>query len=349
MKFSSLALLSLLHLASAQFAEVDLTVSDADEAKEARGVVFPAMCFGQFQNVPQLMYTVRPSPNNSDGVAVFSNPPDIIEAGVDPSDGLIYMRMREDIAFPLEQTERQFESAGVVVEFPTNQLEVVTISSDQMVQIQDGFTAVRDLIVHSGATCNAEFTSRIRARMNIDVRDDASLFAEINTSGSNGEAVVTARRSQVEIIGNLRNLDCADNSECVLDGEVTNRGRAIASSTIDANSCDNVEGDCTESNPRVTVNAGRSLTMSGETEICVQPSGLVDPSFILSDGGDPIDDDVDDIPPSEEDDRFQVDDRFQDEPTDSPTEAPTATRDGAMSLTLSTAVLATIASVGLVW
>jgi hypothetical protein len=351
MKLTVLLLSAMAALTHAQFEEVEISRAQ-DDSSSIRGVVFPAICYGQFDNVPQAMYTVRTSPSNDDTVRVFSNPPGLVEAGVDPQDGLIYLKFSEVVQDTAEG--RSFDAAGVVIEFPPDQLEVVMACCGQTVQIQDGFTNVRDLIAHSGATVYADFGTGILERLTADVRDEALLNMNVNTQGGGGSAVVTVRRAKVEINGDLRILDCADNSECILEGTVTNNGRAISSSTIAANGCDNVSGTCDVSDPTVTIDTSRSLTMTGQVETCVQFSQLVERSF-LTDGQPVVDDDnlpnddiTDDVPPVE-DDRFE-DDRFQEdqEPdTDEPDQQPDDSRSSAMSL-MATSWVAALAGVAAV-
>jgi hypothetical protein len=266
MKYSPLCLLILLLATSveADFEEVDTDFGSVTPT----GVVFPSICIGRL-TVPKVMYTLE----TSDQVAVLTDPPNLMEVGIDPADGLLYFKFSDEV---LDST---IAEAGVIVQFPSDELKAINICCGQELQVKEGFTSVESLSVWSGATAQAVFASN-DVDLEIRVGEEATATVEVNARNSDIAVNGSGSGTFVDIAGDITTIICTDRATCSVAGAISNADDSSVEgfAVLDTEDCQdiNVEGGstCDESSPFVSANVDGALTISGVTESCIQGSEL---------------------------------------------------------------------------
>eukprot|EP00535_Pseudo-nitzschia_heimii_P001472 CAMPEP_0197184620 /NCGR_PEP_ID=MMETSP1423-20130617/10218_1 /TAXON_ID=476441 /ORGANISM="Pseudo-nitzschia heimii, Strain UNC1101" /LENGTH=250 /DNA_ID=CAMNT_0042635483 /DNA_START=48 /DNA_END=801 /DNA_ORIENTATION=- len=173
-----------------------------------KGVVLPTICIGDFL-VPKTMYTFETTSGNNTNVTIRSNPPNLVETGYDSDDGLIYFKFNQSVS-------EVAEDAGVVVQFPPNQLETINACCSQSVQIKGGFKKFQNLTVSTSAIVNASFVSQ-ESNMTVDVSKDGI----VNVRTDNVTHVdVSVNEGTANILGNINKISCTDQSTCRVTGSI---------------------------------------------------------------------------------------------------------------------------------
>ncbi|KAG7351669.1 hypothetical protein IV203_007717 [Nitzschia inconspicua] len=272
MKFSSSSLMVLLLAAAtsisfieAAFEEVETNLGNVTPT----GVVFPSICIGRV-TVPKVMYTLEPSNTFS----VSTDPPDLVEVGIDPTDGLVYFKFLPD-TLALNPT-----AAGVIVQFPSTGLQSINICCGQELQVKDGFTNVESLVVSAGATAQAVFSTN-NVDFEITVREAATATVEVNAA-RNSDIVVSGSGSGtfVDIAGDITSIECTDRATCSVAGSISDTAASSVEgfAILDTEECNGISvnggSTCDESFPFVSANVDGSLTISGVTEQCLQGGDL---------------------------------------------------------------------------
>jgi hypothetical protein len=263
---ASSLLLQLLFATSvhADFEEVDTDFGSVTPT----GVVFPSICIGRI-SVPKIMYTLE----TADQVAVLSDPPNLVEVGIDPSDGLLYFKFTEEVL------DSSSFDAGVIVQFPATELQVISICCGQELQVKDGFTNVQSLAVSDGATAQAVFSSN-NVDLEIIVGGEATATVEVNARNSDITVNGSGSGTFVDIAGDITTIVCTDRATCSVAGAISNAEDSSVEgfAVLDTEDCQDitVEGGstCDESSPFVSANVDGSLTISGVSERCIQGDEL---------------------------------------------------------------------------
>lgn len=234
-----------------------------------KGVVLPTICIGSFL-VPKTMYTFEPTTNNNTNVTIRSNPRNLVETGYDSDDGLVYFKFNQTVA-------EVAEDAGVVVQFPADQLETINVCCSQSVQIKNGFTNLQNLTVSTSATVNASFVDETAGNMTIDI----SRGGLVNVRAPNGKRiVVSANEATANVLGNITSISCTDQSTCRVTGSIMepSESEVDRGSTIKNKNCEGidigVDSVCQTKVPAVRVVTSTPLVISGVKETCVGGDGL---------------------------------------------------------------------------
>lgn len=254
-------------MVSAAFEEVTTDFGDVTPT----GVVFPSICIGR-NDVPKVMYTLEQS--NDDTVRVLTDPPNLMEVGINTSDGLLYFKFEE------EALDLSPFNAGVRVQFPAKQLDSINICCGQDLQVKNGFTDVSTLIVSTGATAQAIFSTN-NVNLEVTVREQASATIEVNAL-RDSEIVVTGSGAGtfVDISGDIESIVCTERATCSVAGAIANTATSSVErfSILDTEDCTGIKVDggstCDESFPFVSANVDGKLTISGVTEQCIQGGEL---------------------------------------------------------------------------
>ena len=233
-----------------------------------KGVVLPTICIGDFL-VPKTMYTFETIKGDDANVTILSNPEYLVEPGYDSDEGLIYFK------FNLSASELA-EDAGVVVQFPADQLETINACCSQSVQIKDGFTNFQNLTVSTSAIVNASFPAQ-ESNLTVDVSEGGV----VNVKVVDGENIdISATEGTANILGNITKISCTDESSCKVTGSITAPGESEIDegATIETPICEGLglgKGAVCESiEPKVRVVVSRPLVISGVKETCVNGDGL---------------------------------------------------------------------------
>ena len=260
-----LAFLMTAKLTNAQFEEIETDFGSTTPT----GVVFPSICIGDF-SVPKVMYTIETS--NTNEVTILSDPPNLVEVGIDDSDGTLYFKfIQETILQPPSE-------AGVVVRFPSSQLQNINICCEQELQVKDGFTNVEQLKVSSGATAQAIFSVTNR-NMDIEVSDSATATVEVS-GRSNVDVIGRDSGTFVNIDGDITTILCTDRATCTVAGDISNRRDSSVEnfSALETDDCFGIfveDGStCEENSPPVIADVNGALVISGVTETCIQGGEL---------------------------------------------------------------------------
>jgi hypothetical protein len=279
---SSLLLLAAVATTTISFTEAVFEEVETDfGGVTPTGVVFPSICIGRV-DVPKVMYTIEPS----DDVVVLTDPPNLVEVGIDPTDGLLYFKFVQDTL-----DSNPFD-AGVIVQFPAADLQTINVCCGQELQVQDGFTNVETLVVSAGATAQVVFGTN-NVNLEVTVREEATATVEVNAA-RDSEIVVNGSGSGtfVDIAGDITSIVCTDRATCSVAGQITDTGASSVEgfSILDTEDCADISVDggstCDESFPFVSANVDGSLTISGVTERCIQ-GGELDGNFADGDENTP--------------------------------------------------------------
>jgi len=234
-----------------------------------KGVVLPTICIGDYL-VPKTMYTFETTTGNNTNVTIRSNPRDLVETGYDSDDGLIYFKFNQTVA-------EVAENAGVVVQFPPDQLESINACCSQSIQIKNGFTNFKNLTVSTSAIVNASFAAVQGSNMTIDV----STGGKVNVKVDDDKNVhVTANEATANVFGNITTISCTDQSTCRVTGSIMDLGGSEVDkgATIKTGNCEGIDigrdSVCQSKVPVVRVVTSSPLVISGVKETCVNGGGL---------------------------------------------------------------------------
>jgi len=241
------------------------------------GVVLPSVCIGPFM-VPKTMYTIEPIVGNETDVRILSKPAGLVEPGFDEDDGKIYLKFNIDVI-------DDANDAGVIIQFPADQLESVSACCVQSVQIKPGFTNFQTLSASTSAVVNAEFDVEQENNMSFDVRSAATVNVKVtgtaeNVGGTTKIGVVAVNRAKANFQGNITAIICADESTCKIAGSIQDvkQSSADAGSTLEAESCRGVtvttESVCESKTADVSVDTNQGTVISGVKEECFQGGDL---------------------------------------------------------------------------
>lgn len=246
------------------------------DATDPVGVVLPSICIGNF-TVPKAMYTIEPAAAGETEVKILTNPQDLVETGYDSDNRLIYFKF----ILPISDTA---EDAGVIIQFPSDQLASVDSCCSQSVEIKKGFTNFQSLTASTGAVVDATFAVQQANDMTIGVFSSAEVnVAVTETDGAkNSKVDVVARdKAMANIDGDITSLSCNDESDCMIAGVILdpNESRARGRSSIQTTSCEDIilttDSICQSKTPEVTVSSDGPLVISGVKEECVNGGSLV--------------------------------------------------------------------------
>ena len=249
------------------------------------GVVLPAICIGNFI-APKTMYTIEPTKDGETDVKILTNPPDLVEIGFDDKAGVFYFKFIQAIS-------QDANDAGVIIQFPPDQLKSVNACCSQTVQIKEGFTHFESLMVSTNAVVHAVFDVQQNSDMMVNVTTAAEANVQVTeTDGKkNTDVDIFARdNAKVDIDGDITTLMCDDQSDCMISGVVSDpddssiRGR----SNVQTTSCEDIDvtedSICRSKTPYVNVDVDGELFISGVKEKCVGGEDLnglslfIDPS-----------------------------------------------------------------------
>ena len=234
------------------------------------GVVLPSICIGNFI-VPKTMYTIEPADVGETEVKILTNPPDLVEVGYDDNEGLIYFKFIQEIS-------EGADDAGVIIQFPADQLESVNSCCSQSVQIKEGFTNFQSLTVSTNAVVDASFAVEQDSDMVVGVFTGAEANVKVTeTSGTKNTnvAVIATDNGKVNIDGDISTLSCIDQSDCMIGGVISDpaNSRSRGRSNIQTTSCEDIDVSddsiCQSKTPTVTVDVDGDLVISGVKEDCV--------------------------------------------------------------------------------
>jgi len=234
------------------------------------GVVLPSICIGNFI-VPKTMYTIEPADVGETEVKILTNPPDLVEVGYDDNEGLIYFKFIQEIS-------EGADDAGVIIQFPADQLESVNSCCSQSVQIKEGFTNFQSLTVSTNAVVDASFAVEQDSDMVVGVFTGAEANVKVTeTSGTKNTnvAVIATDNGKVNIDGDISTLSCIDQSDCMIAGVISDpaNSRSRGRSNIQTTSCEDIDVSddsiCQSKTPTVTVDVDGDLVISGVKEDCV--------------------------------------------------------------------------------
>jgi len=254
------------------------------------GVVLPAICIGDFM-VPKTMYTIETAKEGETGVKVLTNPPDLVEVGIDNDDGLLYFKFIQKIV------SQDAVDAGVIIQFPSDQLESVNSCCSQSVQIKEGFTNFQSLTVSTNAIVNASFILEQDKDMVVGVYTGAEANVKVTeTSGAKNKdvQVIAIDNAKVNIDGDITSLSCNDQSDCMIAGVISDPddSRSRGRSNIQTTSCEDIDvaddSICQSRTPSVNVDVDGDLVISGVKENCVggeDLEGLGGPADLSSTAG----------------------------------------------------------------
>jgi len=237
------------------------------------GVVLPSICIGSY-TVPKTMYTIEPAAEGETQMKIFTNPRDLIETGYDSGNRLVYFKFNLLIA-------EIAQDAGVVIQFPPDQLESVDACCSQSVQIKRGFTNVQSITASTGAVINAKFKVQQKKHMSIGVYSNSEVYVEVKDTSGTKVDVVAKDNAMANIKGDVTTLSCNDESDCKISGLILdpNESRASGRSIVRTMSCESVavvtDSICSSIAPDVTITVDRPLFISGEKETCVNGGDLV--------------------------------------------------------------------------
>ena len=212
----SLLLLATLGLTAvqAQVPESDFTAVAMDLDTNPADLVqveLPSFCGRNKQEVPSVFYTIQPG----DAVRVLTYPPDaMILSSRDAGETL-------RLLWNLTAVEGANE-AGVIVEFPADQLSRIDACCSARAQIKPGFTSISQLKVGTSSSVSADFSDVLTA-YGLDISTSAMASVQLSTRGSLTNAVV-GTSATLEAVGNLTRLDASTSSIVRLQGIVTNPG-----------------------------------------------------------------------------------------------------------------------------
>mmetsp|Transcript_25436 Transcript_25436/g.28447 ORF Transcript_25436/g.28447 Transcript_25436/m.28447 type:complete len:379 (-) Transcript_25436:355-1491(-) len=235
------------------------------------GVVLPAICIGDFM-VPKVMYTIEPADEGETDVKILTNPIDLVEVGVDKDDGLLYFKFIQKIV------SEDAVDAGVIIQFPSDQLLSVNSCCSQSVQIKEGFTKFQSLTVSTNAIVNASFAVEQDSDMVVGVYTGAEANVKVTeTSGAKNKQVqvIATDKAKINIDGDITSLSCNDESDCMIAGVISdpNDSRSRGRSNIQTTSCEDIDvaddSICQSRTPNVTVTVDGDLVISGVKESCV--------------------------------------------------------------------------------
>jgi len=225
------------------------------------GVVLPSICIGD-AIVPKTMYTFEPS-GVDDIVEISSDPPDLIEVGMDEEDGRLYFKYNLDVS-------DLADSAGVLISFPPDQLESINICCTQTAQVKAGFTNFKSLTATTSSVVDVEFDAVQETDLAIIVQSNAEVNAKVSTTGKIG--VLAEYEAMVCVDGDLTNLACGDESTCLVAGTI-GEGLVEGYSMVNTTSCEGVqvakESYCEPTTPDVSVDTSKDLVISGVKEYCL--------------------------------------------------------------------------------
>jgi len=168
--------------------------------------------------------------------------------------------------------------AGVIIQFPSDQLLSVNSCCSQSVQIKEGFTKFQSLTVSTNAIVNASFVVEQDSDMVVGVYTGAEANVKVTeTSGAKNKQVqvIATDNAKVNIDGDITSLSCNDESDCMIAGVISdpNDSRSRGRSNIQTTSCEDIDvaddSICQSRTPNVTVTVDGNLVISGVKESCV--------------------------------------------------------------------------------
>lgn len=237
------------------------------------GVVLPSICIGDFV-VPKTMYTIEPAPVGAVNVTIKSRPLDLIEPGYDADTGLLFLKF----VLPISDDA---ERAGVIIQFPADQLVSVNTCCSQKVQIKSGFTNFQSLTASTSAEVSAAFATQQASDMAIGSFSNATVSVSVTNGEKASKVDVTAEGgAMVNIDGDITTLSCTEESTCVVGGKIADRpaSEAKKSSTMTTARCADVivadDSVCVTSKVNVTVKTNQRLAINGIKQPCVQGGDL---------------------------------------------------------------------------
>lgn len=236
------------------------------------GVVLPTICIGDFL-VPKTMYTFEPTGADDTNITILSSPKDLVEPGYNDEDGLIYFK------FNISAAETA-EDAGVIVQFPADQLKTINACCSQYVQIKPGFIGIQQLTVSTSAVVNATLDDKQESNMTIAVSSTGLANIKVSDSSETKVDVIAKNEAEVNINGDVTSISCTEKSNCKVSGSIKapEDSEANKASTIKTGNCEGIdvgkESVCQSKVPTVRVVTSSPLVLSGIKENCVNGGGL---------------------------------------------------------------------------
>jgi len=272
----------------------DLIISNennklSDVPQDITGISISLVC-SSF--LPNTMFTIVPSDDDADGVAITTTPPDLVEVrSCSTDDGkTLYFQWNVKVATSRGSASPApdlAQESGVRITVPSGQLQRVDVSNGFSVNIRNGFTSLVSLGVSFGATMKAEMDSSTSSELalsnegnstlrlisnvvvtSLSVTEGGSSFVEAPTI----ENVSLSGGSRLSVQGNVTSGSISGNSTMTVTGAVASAIDSSGGSTIITGSgCENINSSdgsqCTTGVQIVEIGVGdlsnESETMNG--------------------------------------------------------------------------------------
>jgi hypothetical protein len=263
---SSLALLLLATVAliAAAQDEADFVPVNGTVSQMANQLQLPSTCSQSGQEVPSVMYTVRPG----DAVSVSTYPAYLLAASGTDS---LQLSWNLDAAVGVQE-------AGVLIEFPAAQLAALDICCSARAQIQSGFTSIQSFTVSTSGQVSADFSTVTASEgLKLDVSTSATASIALDAGNPPRNADVSTSAVLTTSGGNLATIDASTECSVKIAGGGVAGGAISTLATLEQTEpCQGLEvdtgGRCTQDSAlSITVDTNQPLTVQGRQE-CVQSS-----------------------------------------------------------------------------